>query len=170
MELLGQIRDRRVCASELLENAASGGVREGGERGVEAGLRILNHVVQYSQAAVNTQGEAKRQLRCRPPSRVADGRLDFQRATEHACGVVGLRTVVIREDVVVTAIAKNRAAACSDIRRCLHPTRRLRIELAQRLQLSILRFREDLNPMAAAISVALFFGLCSFLASSASRS
>src|SRR5918994_5624443 len=31
LELLGKIRDRRVCASELLENAASGDVREGGE-------------------------------------------------------------------------------------------------------------------------------------------
>ena len=72
--------------------------------------------------------------------------LDLQRATERPCGVVGLRTVVIREDMVVTAIAENRAAACSNIRRRLHPTRRLRIELAQRLQLSILRFREDLNP------------------------
>src|ERR671914_490539 len=69
-----------------------------------------------------------------------------QRATERPCGVVGLRTVVIREDVVVTAIAKNSAATFSDISRCLHPTRRLRIEIAQRLQLSILRFREDLNP------------------------
>src|SRR5438067_12760944 len=77
---------------------------------------------------------------------VADGRLDLQRATERACGVVGLRTVVIREDMVVTAIAKNRTAAFSDIRRRLHPTRRLRIEIAQGLQLSILRFREDLNP------------------------
>src|SRR5919204_1216567 len=57
VELLGKIRDRRVCASELLENAASGGVREGGERGVEAGLRILNHVVQYSQALIGVQGE-----------------------------------------------------------------------------------------------------------------
>src|SRR5688572_18787823 len=77
---------------------------------------------------------------------VADGRLDFQRATERPCSVIGLRTVVIREDMVVTAIAENRAAACSNIKRCLHPTRCLRIELAQRLQLSIPRFREDLNP------------------------
>src|ERR687897_1512404 len=60
VELLGKIRDRRVRASELLENAASGGVREGGERGVEAGPRILTHVVQYSQALIGLQGEAKR--------------------------------------------------------------------------------------------------------------
>ncbi len=47
VELLGKVRDRSVCTSELLQNAAPGGVRERGERGIEAGLRILNHVVQY---------------------------------------------------------------------------------------------------------------------------
>jgi hypothetical protein len=47
VELLGKVRDRSVCTSELLQNAASGGVRERGERGIEAGSRILNHVVQY---------------------------------------------------------------------------------------------------------------------------
>src|SRR5262245_50415733 len=46
VELHGKVRDRSVCAPELLQNAASGGVRERGERGIEAGL-ILNHVVQY---------------------------------------------------------------------------------------------------------------------------
>src|SRR5919197_6591816 len=46
-ELLGKVRDRSVCTSELLQNAASGGVRERGERGIEAGCRIQNHVVQY---------------------------------------------------------------------------------------------------------------------------
>ena len=33
--------------AELLQNAASGGVRERGEGGIEAGLSILNHMVQY---------------------------------------------------------------------------------------------------------------------------
>src|SRR6185295_1308212 len=47
VELLGKVRDRRVCTPELLQNAASGGVRERGERGIEAGPRILNHLVQY---------------------------------------------------------------------------------------------------------------------------
>src|SRR5579863_2278153 len=37
LELLGKVRDRSVCTSELLQNAASGGVRERGERGVERG-------------------------------------------------------------------------------------------------------------------------------------
>src|SRR6185503_881313 len=46
VELLGQVRDRSVCTPELLQNAASGGVRECGERGIEAGSGILNHSVQ----------------------------------------------------------------------------------------------------------------------------
>src|SRR6202795_4828234 len=37
VEPLGKVRDRSVCTSELLQNAASGGVRERGERGIEAG-------------------------------------------------------------------------------------------------------------------------------------
>src|SRR5882724_11346445 len=47
VELRSKVRDRSVCTSELLQNAASGGVRERGERGIEAGPRKLNHVVQY---------------------------------------------------------------------------------------------------------------------------
>ncbi len=54
MELLGKVRDRSVCASELLQNAASGGVRERGERGIEAGSRILNHMVQYMTTRLDT--------------------------------------------------------------------------------------------------------------------
>ncbi len=46
-ERLGKLRDRSVRTSELLQNTAPGGVRERGERGVEAGCRILNHMVQY---------------------------------------------------------------------------------------------------------------------------
>src|SRR5262249_57278542 len=47
LELLGKVRDRSVGTPELLQNAASGGVRERGEGGIEAGLHILNHMVQY---------------------------------------------------------------------------------------------------------------------------
>src|SRR6188768_1442411 len=47
MELVGKVRDRSVCTPELLQNAASGGIRERGERGIEAGPAILNHMVQY---------------------------------------------------------------------------------------------------------------------------
>ena len=69
MELLGKIRDRRVSASELLQNAPSGGVREGGERDVETGLRILNHLVQYSNALIGgMQGEAERRYVATMPS------------------------------------------------------------------------------------------------------
>ena len=38
MELLGKVRYRSVRAPEPLQNAASGGVRERGERGIQAGL------------------------------------------------------------------------------------------------------------------------------------
>src|SRR5687768_6227641 len=45
VELLGKVRDRGVCTSQLLQDAASGRVRERGERVIEAGPGILNHVV-----------------------------------------------------------------------------------------------------------------------------
>src|SRR5215471_1913607 len=41
LELLGKVRNRSVFTSELLQNATSGGVRERGERGVEADSTIL---------------------------------------------------------------------------------------------------------------------------------
>src|SRR6185437_8604423 len=44
---LGERRDRSVRTPELLQNAASGGVRERAERGIEVALDILNHMVQY---------------------------------------------------------------------------------------------------------------------------
>src|ERR1700678_1641716 len=49
VELRGQVRDRSVRAPELLQNAASGRIRERGERGIETGRRILNHKVQYAR-------------------------------------------------------------------------------------------------------------------------
>src|SRR5688572_68094 len=48
VELRGELRDRSVCTPELLQNAASGGVRERGERGIELCPAILHHVVQYT--------------------------------------------------------------------------------------------------------------------------
>src|SRR3984893_1072618 len=47
MELSGEVRDRSVGAAELLQHAAPCRVRQRGERSVEAGFVILNHVVQY---------------------------------------------------------------------------------------------------------------------------
>src|SRR6187402_3952912 len=47
VELLGKVRDRGVGTPELLQHAAPCGVRERGERGVEIGSAILNHLVQY---------------------------------------------------------------------------------------------------------------------------
>src|SRR6202795_3473965 len=42
VELLGKGRDRSACTPELLQNAASGGVRDRAERDIEAGLAILH--------------------------------------------------------------------------------------------------------------------------------
>src|SRR4051812_28191533 len=47
MELFGKVGNRSICTPELLKNAAASGVRERGERGIEVGSAILNHVVQY---------------------------------------------------------------------------------------------------------------------------
>src|SRR4051812_44511344 len=46
VELPGQVRDRSVSTSELLQDSASRDIRERGERGIEAVSQILNHVVQ----------------------------------------------------------------------------------------------------------------------------
>src|SRR5664279_4988753 len=42
VELQGEVRDRSVRTPELLQNAASGGVRKRGKRGIQAGLIRLN--------------------------------------------------------------------------------------------------------------------------------
>src|SRR5208283_3306333 len=68
VELIGKVRDRGVGAPELLQNAASCGVRKRGERGIEAGLSILNHMVQYVTPIAGRQGVVGRALRSRPPS------------------------------------------------------------------------------------------------------
>ncbi len=47
MELSGEVRDRSVGAAEVLQHAAPGRVRQSGERSVEVGYVILNHLVQY---------------------------------------------------------------------------------------------------------------------------
>jgi hypothetical protein len=56
VKLLGKVRDRSVRASELFQNAASGGIRERGERNIEDGSRILNHMVQYIPRIGDMQG------------------------------------------------------------------------------------------------------------------
>src|SRR5499426_3745143 len=60
VELPGKIGDRSICTSDVLQNAASGGVRERSERGIEAGLRMLNHLVQYARSVGDMQGETER--------------------------------------------------------------------------------------------------------------
>src|SRR5215467_7687528 len=46
-KLLGEVGNRRVGTSQLLQHAAPGGIRQRGEGRIEAGWRILNHMVQY---------------------------------------------------------------------------------------------------------------------------
>src|SRR5262245_55323892 len=71
--------------------------------------------------------------------------LNPERASERPRGIVRLRAVVIHEDMIVAAIAKERTVEFPDFRRCLHPARRFRIELSKFLQLSILFFRQKLD-------------------------
>src|SRR4051812_7031478 len=83
VELLGKVRDRRVCTPELLENATSSGVRERGEGGIEPGSAILNHQVQYvSTRTGGMQGEAERGCVVRQPGSgyPAAGRRDVRRS------------------------------------------------------------------------------------------
>src|SRR3954465_10395525 len=56
VELLGKVRDRSVGTSQLRQNAASGGIRERGERGIEAGSQTLNHQVQYTMHRAACKG------------------------------------------------------------------------------------------------------------------
>src|SRR5579863_9416256 len=66
VELLGKLGDRSVSTPEPLQNAASCGVRNRGERNIEARLRILNHVVQYISHGLAACKGRPRALRCRP--------------------------------------------------------------------------------------------------------
>src|SRR5512132_3874751 len=79
--LLGKVRDRSVGTSQLLQNATSGGIRERGERGIEAGSQILNHLVQYSTLGGGMQGEPKRGQRFRRRSAPRGARV-FSEATD----------------------------------------------------------------------------------------
>jgi hypothetical protein len=66
---------------------------------------------------------------------------DPKRAAEPSDGIIGLRAVVIEEDVAEAAIAKEGAVEYPNIGRCLDPARSLQIEFPQLLQLSILFLR-----------------------------
>jgi len=85
-------------------------------------------------------------------------RLDPHRATEPPGTIVRFCTVVIHEDMVVAAIAKQGAAQSSYLSRCFHPARRLRIEISKLLQIQVLFFRQKLNPHGSShISGAVFW-------------
>ena len=63
------------------------------------------------------------------------------RATESPAGIVRLRAVVLQEDCIEAAIAKEGAAELSDLRRGFHPAGRFGIEISKLLQPSIFFFR-----------------------------
>jgi hypothetical protein len=76
MELSGEVRDRSVGVAELLQHTAPGRVRERGERSVEAGFVILNHIVQYIAdrlAACKRVGAGYYQERWKPARVVRKG-------------------------------------------------------------------------------------------------
>ena len=91
----------------------------------------------------------RRQRRAGPMEHAHDPRVDgldlpksdSQRAPKPSGTKVRFCAVVRREDGVVAAIAIDGTAKFSDIRRCFHPARSLRIELSKFLQFSILFFR-----------------------------
>ena len=60
VELLGKVRDGSVGAHQLPQNAASGGVRERGEGGIEVDTFILNHMVHYSAGKGSLQAQSPR--------------------------------------------------------------------------------------------------------------
>src|SRR6478672_1614568 len=78
VELLGEVRDRSIGASELLQNATPRGVRERGERSIKSGLPILNHMVQYlMQAFAACKGWPRRTMRPRQDEEARCARILF---------------------------------------------------------------------------------------------
>ncbi len=71
--------------------------------------------------------------------------LEFETSTEAACGVVGLGTVVVGEDVIITSVTKESPAKFSDGVGSLNPTGGFNIERLQSLQVAILLFGEEFD-------------------------
>src|SRR5262245_62106144 len=75
VELLCQVRDRGFRVTQLLEDAATGDVRQRSERGIEVGVRILNHLVQYLTTGLHTmQGRAISSTRSREVAKSSGAR------------------------------------------------------------------------------------------------
>jgi hypothetical protein len=56
-ERLGELGDGGFALGETGENGAAGGIGKGGERGVERGIGIVNHMVYYRRDRFACQGE-----------------------------------------------------------------------------------------------------------------
>src|SRR5215510_3498868 len=84
VELLGKVRDRRVCTPELLQHAASGGVRERAERGIEAGSRVLKLYGSVNNARIGA-------CKGRPSAAAGNAREFPSEGSATDCGVLGGR-------------------------------------------------------------------------------
>ena len=73
-------------------------------------------------------------------SQAGIGNLDPQHAAESPGAVVRIRTVVVREDMVIAAVAKESTAEFSNFNRCFHPARGLQVVISQFLELPVLFF------------------------------
>src|SRR5215475_4757650 len=102
VELLGQVRDRRFRATQLLEDAATSDVRQRGERGIEVGVRILNHMVQYQTTGLRGMQGIFFDALTRSRTSRGDSETEFLLvAPSEACHLLGLRDM---RSVIVTIV------------------------------------------------------------------
>src|SRR4028119_14991 len=77
---------------------------------------------------------------------MAPPRSHGKRAAEASRRIVRLSAVVIHEHLSIASVAEEGSTERANIRRGLDPTGRLRIELAQLLQLSVLFLGQQIDP------------------------
>ncbi len=113
MEPLGKGGDRSVRTPELLQNAASGGVRERAERGIEVGLAKLNHMVQYITMGDGMQWSAAAPTAADQGTQQAESLTSIEASDKTAgFGIAQMRIVHIRarEDVLQDGSLEPRCA------------------------------------------------------------
>lgn len=103
VKLLGKIRDRRVSTSELLKNAASRGVGKRGERGIEGGGGMLNHVVQYTRGPPAAPAFLSSVVRS--DSRSARAEMKAAGASKNATNVKWLPRVVLVSNTLRSSVS-----------------------------------------------------------------
>src|SRR3954471_13815846 len=75
---------------------------------------IQTSISQSTVSLKNQRSSIHNVLRARAGGERVEGSLDLQRATEGPGGIVRLRTIVVREDMVVAAVTKDSATELSD--------------------------------------------------------